>query len=183
MGRTTKLFTAGLGCFALGLIICVILKPVGLSINSGISYYGNYRLTIIPYALAVAGYGLFALLLAGHINSRDLIPLRYSFYVFALLCLIITITPYSVSSFLNIAHTTAGSILFIGQLILSGWLIVKMKYRIWPIIFSGLMIASGIATAHYLPGPHGFLIQTQIIFQLLFAALIYYSLNKLAFKS
>jgi len=129
------------------------------------------------------GYGLFALLIAASLNAADVLPLRYSFYGFALLCLIITITPYSVSSFFNIAHTTAGTILFVWQLVLSGWLIAKIKDKLWPIIFSGLMLLSGIGAALYLHGAHGLLIQTQIVFQLSFAALIYYAFNKLSVKS
>ena len=177
--RTIKLFTSGLGCFSLGLAICVILKPVGLSVNSGISYFGNYRLTIVPYIIAILGYGIFLLLLAGCIKAKDLWPLKYSLYIFAFLSLIITITPYSVSSFLNMAHTTSGTILFVWQLLLSAWLIAKMGYKIWPIIFTGLMLISGIGSAFYIKGPNGFLIQTQIIFQLSFAALMYYTLRRL----
>jgi len=152
---------------------------VGLSINSGISYYGNYRLTIAPYTLAIVGYGILTALLAGCIKVKGLWPLKYSLYVFAFLCLIINITPYSVSSFLDIIHTIAGTILFVMQLILSGWLIIKMHDIIWSIVFSSLMLAAGIAAAFYISGPSGFLIQTQIIFQLAFAALIYLALNNL----
>lgn len=178
--RTIKLFTSGLVCFCIGLVFCVILKPSGLSVNSGISYYGNYRLTIIPYTLAIIGYGIFTALVASHIKAKDLWPLKHSLYIFGFLCLIINITPYSVSSFLNICHTTAGTILFALQLILSGWLIVKLHHRLSAVIFSSLMLISGICAAFYISGPHGFLIQTQIVFQLSFAGLMYLTLNNLS---
>src|ERR1035438_7489807 len=125
--QSIKLFSIGLSLFVLGLTICVLLKPAGLRVNSGISYYGNYRLTLIPYVIAIAGYGFFNLSLTGCIKARELWPLKYSFYIFALLSLIIVITPYSVSAFLSDIHSIVGTILFVLQLLLSGWLVVKMN--------------------------------------------------------
>jgi hypothetical protein len=177
--RSIKLLSIGLSLFVLGLTICVLLKPVGLRVNSGISYYGNYRLTIFPYVIAIVGYGFFNLLLASCIKARGLWPLKYSFYIFGLLSLIIVITPYSVSAFLSDIHTTVGTILFVLQLLLSGWIVVKMNYKFWPVVFLGIMLLSGIFSAFYVPVPHGFLIQAQIIFQLSFAGLLYCTLNNL----
>ncbi len=177
--RANKLIAVGMLCFSLGLIICVLLKPVGLGVNSGISYFGNYRLTIVPYAIAILGYGLINILLARCISAKELWPLKHSLYVLAVLSLIITITPYSVSSLLDNIHTATGTVLFLLQLILSGWLIIKMHYDRWPIVFSGLMLASGIAAAFYIEGPHGFLIQAQIVFQWSFAAVLYTAVNNL----
>lgn len=177
--KSIELFLVGLACFCLGLVVCIILKPLGLSVNSGISYYGNYKLTLVPYLLSVVGYGFFNLLLAVYIADQDLWPLKYSLYIFAFLCLVIGITPYSVGPLLNDIHTTAGTILFALQLILSGWLIIKMRYKIWPIIFSGVELIAGIVAAFYVHGPHGFLIQAQIVFQLSFAALLYLALKEL----
>jgi len=181
--RAIKLFTVGLFCFSLGLIFCLILKPRGLSINDGISYYGNYRQTILPYTVAIIGYGFFTLVVARSITNKELSPLKYGLYLFAFLCLIITITPDNANSFLDITHTTVGSVLFILQLTLSGWLIVKLRFKAWAVVFAVAEFLSGVACAFYIPGHNGFLIQAQIIFQMFFAALMYLALNGLRINS
>jgi uncharacterized membrane protein len=181
--RAIKLFTVGLFCFGLGLFFCMILKPKGLGLNDGISYYGNYRLTILPYVVAIIGYGLFTLLVARSIKNDELWPLKYGLYLFALLCLIITLTPDNANHFLDITHTTVGSILFVLQLSLSGWLIFKLRFKAWSVVFASAEFLSGVACAFYIPGHNGFLIQAQIIFQLFFAALMYLALSSLRINS
>jgi len=54
-----------------------------------------------------------------------------------------------------------------------------LHYRSWPIVFASVELLSGVICALYIPGHNGFLIQAQIVFQLSFAAVIYFALNSL----
>ena len=52
----------GQSCFVAGLIVCLALKPHGLTANEGLSYYGVYRETILPYTLMLLGPAVKSLL-------------------------------------------------------------------------------------------------------------------------
>ena len=73
----------------------------------------------------------------------------------------------------------AGSVLFVLQLLLSGWLVVRVNYNIWAILLALLELAGGVASAAYLKYTHGLLIQSQILFQLAFGVLLIYTQPRL----
>lgn len=170
-------------CLYAGLVVAILLKPQGLAANAGISYYGIYARTAGPMAAGLLGSAFFSWLAGGKIREPKLRPVRLGLLVFALLTILIVITPYSVSNFLDYLHTAAGSALFSLQLLLSFWFCAKLRYNFWPIFLTFVELAAGIACAFYLKPTHGFLIQGQTLFQLAFGILLIYSLLQVQIES
>lgn len=166
-------------CLYAGLIVAILLKPQGLGANAGISYYGIYARTAGPMVAGLLGSASFSWLAASQMRTSSLRPVRLGLIVFALLTIVIVVTPYSVSNFLDWLHTVAGSALFSLQLLLSFWLVAKLRYNIMAILLTIIELAAGIACAFYLRPAHGLLVQFQILFQLAFGAMLIYSLSKL----
>lgn len=162
-----------------GLLLCVLLKPAGLAANDGISYFGIFRVTFVPYAIGLLGSAYFCRQTANNLRGSNLGPVRLVMSAVATLTVIIVLTPYAAGRWVDDTHTTCGSILFILQLLLSGWLIVRLRYIWWSIALSLAELAGGILSAIYLGPLHGFLFQSQVLFQLAFGTLLVLSLRAL----
>lgn len=168
-----------------GLIGCVVIKPHGLTANAGLSYFGNYRVTILPYGLVVLGSSYF------YYKSRKSLPAqgykltKISFGLFSLLLIGIFMTPYSVSNLLSWIHSILGIILFTTQLLVTAWELVKSDFNRL-LGFSWLiMLVSGIACAIYTPIPTGYLLESQVIFEIAFCLFYvkYLSMDKSVHKA
>ena len=90
----------------------------------------------------------------------------------------IVITPYSINSALDWAHTTFGTIIFVLELILGAWIIIKLKFNSNMLMLWFIELICGIAAAIYTLPPQGFLIQSQILFQLTFGIILYISFDE-----
>ncbi len=167
------------GCFYLGLLICTILKPKGLTINQGISYYGVFWLTIVPYCFGLLGGAYFCWRYALQLKKPDLWLVRYTFVAMSLLIIGVALTPDTLGRFIDDLHVTCGSILFVLQLLFSGWLIVQLQYDFRAIALSLLELMAGVMSFIYLAPKHGYLLESQVVFQLSFGILILYSLPQL----
>lgn len=167
------------GCFYLGLIVCVIIKPHGLATNDGISYYGIYRETVLPYAFALLGAAYFCLQASGELADSHFQLLRNWLKIMAILLAGLVVTPYAAGTWVDYLHTTFGTILFAGQLLFSIWLIWQLHNKVWAIVLTVIEFFAGVASAIYLKPTHGLLLQTQVIFQLAFGALLLYSWPRL----
>jgi cytochrome bd-type quinol oxidase subunit 2 len=88
-------------------MIAILLKPQGLAANDGISYYGVYARTVGPMAAGLLGSAFFSWQAAEQLHDQHFKLAELSLIIFALLTIIIVITPYSVSNFLDWLHTAA----------------------------------------------------------------------------
>lgn len=165
-------FTGQQVCFFGGLAVNVALRPAGLGANDGMSYYGIFANTFPFYEFSLLGTAMFSLLAARLVNLPQLRPLRYGLLAFGLLIIVIALTDYSLSAAFDLSHTIAGIILFIVQLAVSFWLLAKLEWATWPLLFMILEVIAGIVSLIYVLPSHGFLIQAQVIFQLAFAGLL-----------
>lgn len=179
VAKAVRYIIFGQICFYIGLTVAILLKPDGLATNNGISYYGIYERTFVPYALGLLGCAFFIWLAATRIRQQKFKIVSYALIVQSILVLVIIVTPYSVSNTLDYSHTAAGSALFSLQLLLSFWLVTKLKWQIWSVALVAVELAAGIACALYLKPTHGFLIQCQILFQVAFGLLLTLGLAKL----
>lgn len=161
-----------------GLLVCVVIRPAGLAANDGISYYGIYRDTFFPFAAGLLGAAYFTVRAIDRLTPGEKI-LRLAFKIYAPLIVGIVITPYAAGRWMDYLHTTCGSALFSLQLILSGYLMWCLRYTWWSVVLSLIELAAGILSAVYLNPSHGFLFQTQVLFQLAFGALLILSLQRL----
>lgn len=162
-----------------GLVVCVLLKPTGLSTNNGISYYGVYRETFFPYAVGLLGAAYFAVRAIDHLPTGEKV-VQQSLKLYAPLVVGIVITPYAVGRWMDYLHTICGATLFSLQLALSCWLVWRLRYAWWGVALVSVQLLAGIASAIYLKPPHGLLLQSQLLFQLAFGTLLALGLQRLA---
>ncbi|HUY85448.1 MAG TPA: hypothetical protein VMU97_02940 [Candidatus Dormibacteraeota bacterium] len=172
-------FAGGQVCFFGGLAVCVALRPEGLGANDGISYYGIVINTLPFYLISLLGTAVFSLLAAKLINLPDLRPLRYGLLIFALLTIVVALTPYILLTFLDWLHTIAGIVTFMVQVALSFWLLAKLRWTGWALLLVILEVVTGAISLAYVLPSHGFLIQSQVSFQLAFGALVLYGFREL----
>lgn len=166
----------GQACFYTGLLICVILKPQGLTANGGISYYGVYRETILPYVLALLGPAYFLIKTAELYTESSQKLIRYTLTAFGLLTIGVLITP---DSLIDGIHRAFGIPLFSFQLLFSLWLVLRLDYKPLAILLAAMEFAGGLFSLIWLSPIHGWSFESQVIFQAGFGGLLVYSLPRL----
>src|ERR1035438_1571720 len=166
-------------CFYLGLLLCIAIRPEGLSANAGISYYGVYKNTIIPFILALLGPGIFCVRAGLQLDNRDYKFLRNGLIVIGILMIGILLTPDTLSIFAADLHQGIGTLLFVSQIIISVWITHKLNYDIKAILLVLIELIGGIAAFLYLKPVNGYLLQSQVLFQLGFGVLAVYALPKI----
>jgi hypothetical protein len=164
----------GQGLLYVGLLMCVALKPDGLGANDGISYYGIFRQTVVPYAITLLGPGYFTwtALRAAAPFAPAPVYLRRMTSCLAALSVCVVLTPYSANLVFDWVHTLSGSALFVLQLVLGLRLLGWSGGDAWT---AGLLVAQfacGVFCAIFVLPKHGFLLQGQVAFQLAFGALL-----------
>ena len=153
------------------LLLCVLLDPHSLSDNNGFSYFGAVPRTVIPYSLAFLTYAFFMWLASNRLDEKcqSAKVLKVVLVIMALLMVGLTITPHTV--LVNI-HKFFGSSLFVVQLLTSFYLVVRNGKNYLVYFFILLMLTSGIFSLYYLSLKEGFMIQSQLIFQMAFAGIL-----------
>jgi hypothetical protein len=167
-------------CFLSGMLVAILLKPEGLRANDGISYYGTYSRTVLPYLVSLLGAAFFSWQAAMIITSPDLKLIRTGLAAGSLLAVAVAVTPYTVNPALNFAHIVAGSALFSLQLFLSFLLVYRLHYNMWAVMLALVELVAGIVCAHFLRPTQGLLIQFQILFQIAFGLMLVLSLKLVA---
>lgn len=168
-------------CLFGGLLMCVVLKPHGLIANDGISYYGTFRRTIAPYAIALIGSGLFTWRALRWAAPAWPAPpyVRGMASGLAVMSAGVVLTPYSVNLVFDWVHTLLGAAVFVLQLVLGARLLGWTGGDPWAARLLIAQFASGVLSAIFVLPKHGFLIQGQVAFQLAFAALLIRSVRVL----
>jgi hypothetical protein len=168
-------------CLFGGLLMCVVLKPHGLIANDGISYYGTFRRTVVPYAIALIGSGLFTWRALYWAAPAWPAPpyVRGMASGLAAMSAGVVLTPYSVNLMFDWVHTLLGAAVFVLQLVLGARLLGWTGGDSWAACLLLAQFASGVLSAIFVLPKHGFLIQGQLAFQLAFAALLIRSVRLL----
>jgi len=150
--------------------ICLLISPIGLKDNHGVSYYEHYGPPLIPYALGFFAVAFLTFLVARSLpqSNHKLINLKYVFYAISVLVFGVLATPDYINSFFNWAHMIVSTILFIIEFILAIWLVVfelkdKINLSLVLLLFStGLLaFASNINWTRYL-------FSSEVTFQIIF---------------
>lgn len=165
-------------CLYIGLFICVLLKPAGLTVNGGISYYGVFRLTIVPYCFGLLGAAYFCLKTAMKFDRPEIMVVKYAMSSISILLVGVVLTPDTLSIFIANLHEICGATLFIIQLLLSSWIIARTHYEYRVILLSFLELMAGFICFLYLAPKNGYLLEFQVIFQVCFGLLAVYSLPR-----
>lgn len=104
------------------LIICIILKPHFLFEHNegGISNYGLYAKTIVPYTLAFLTSGVFTLLATRSVRNRRI---RIALWILGILTLLVLIStyPYKSNHTLDSIHEGVSTALFVIELTIGSW--------------------------------------------------------------
>jgi hypothetical protein len=177
MARSSKDILYGLVISLVFLIICVLIKPSGLSANDGISYYGVFLVTIGPYIVSLIASAVFFWLAADHLDSHIKLGdyISSSLRIMAILTVSLILTPHTKFEDL---HTTIGSTLFALQIIISGMIALHV-YPSWKSYSLVLVeLVSGLAALFYLPTANGLLIQSQVVYQIAFSTLLIITFNQ-----
>lgn len=153
-----------------GMLVCVMIRPDGLGANAGISYYGIHHGTVVPYAVAVIGSALFT-----RRALRDMAPVlpasahvRGTADCLAAMAWGVVLTPYSLNTLFDWAHTMLGAALFFLQLVLTARLLSWSGGDAWMRCLLLVEFGSGVVAGVFVLTKDGFLIQAQLVFQLAF---------------
>jgi hypothetical protein len=113
-------------CFFGFLMIAIIMTPAAFSDNHGLSYYGEHKLTAIPYGLGFL-LGSFFLMKVTSALPAKIQPfknLAVAIQVLVLLLIGVFLTPGNLNRFFDWAHNIVAAGLFIFELGLALWLII-----------------------------------------------------------
>ncbi len=160
------------------LCLCVIIRPDSLAVNYGLSYFGIFLSTVVPYAAAFMLYA-FCLWQASVINLDDIRHSRFIGWIMRIMSIQIIgliLTPFN--RLYNV-HVFFGAGLFSLQLLLSVSFIVWIASNWLNVTLVLIEFLSGVASLYYLPQAHGLLLQTQVIFQFAFGLLLIRTLTKI----
>jgi hypothetical protein len=180
-GRAVAYLVSGECCFLTMMVICYAIEPSSIAVKRGLSYYGNYVATGVPYAL---GFGSSIALMAlglTRIESSSATVERFRCAVAAELALMasIPLTPYRVDLVFDWLHTGMAAVLFASGFALGGWLVLRLRdwfTRILYVIESG----AGIAILTEQLGIHDYMIPSELVFQLAAFGLIVHGIRQLA---
>lgn len=168
-----RIFFYGQALFYAGLAACILIEPAGLTDDSGISYYGGRISTLLPFTLGLGGAVIFGVLAAYRIDRKDHdYRIAYGLILCSLLLCCLMATPFNWGYKVYLWHTSFGSMLFAFQLLLSGWISFS-RYRSWPLIVLWFgQFASIIMSTYYIAVPNGYLLQSQLVFQICFGLIL-----------
>jgi len=154
----------GILLFVAMIILCVAIRPDGLIVNSGISYYGNYPETLLPYILAFISASFLTWRVSDLIvlkNKTDYF-LKFGLKAVSIMLIGIMITPYN---FFDIVHKTFGTTTFILQLFMMIATSRYLKMNTINVLLITLVMASGLLAFIFLLQSSGFMIEAQVAFQ------------------
>jgi hypothetical protein len=161
-------------CLLGGLMVCVGLKPKGLTANDGISYYGIFARTVVPYGFALLGSAVCVRRALWWAAPASPNPdyLRRVANGLAVMSAGVVLTPYSANLLFDWVHTMLGAAVFVLQLVLGARLLGWSGGDAWVATFLVTQFLSGVFCAVYVLPKHGWLIQGQLAFQVSFGALL-----------
>lgn len=172
-----SLIYAQLSFFAC-LFIDVLITTKGFTHDRGLSFYGEHLNTVIPFALGFMLCDVFLLRAAtmlpklGSAFNAFRVPLR----VLAVLISLIVLTPDNLNSIFNVMHILSSSTLFLFELALSFWLIVRWcNTRLSWVLFTGQFIAGIIAGLSEIQLSR-YLSEATLFYQLIFSSLIIWTM-------
>ncbi|MBE3009420.1 hypothetical protein IL992_09440 [Microbispora sp. NEAU-D428] len=154
--------------------MCVTLRPEGLAVNHGMSYYGVHWQTVLPYAAGLAGAALFTHRALRDAAARTPSParLRRMADSFVVLLAGIVLTPYTLGGVVDWAHRGLGAALFVLQLLLAGRLVAWAHGDVAGVAFLLVQFGGGVLAAVYVLQAEGLLIHGEATFQLGFALVL-----------
>jgi hypothetical protein len=167
------LVAAEVSFFAM-LVVCYLLEPHAPTQKEGISYYGNYLHTLVPYTVAFIASGLFTFGAATTMRavSTELRRLKMALYILAILLICLTLVPSLYNSFVGLVHVGIGSGIFLDQMAIGLWFVRRRAGNFIDYGLVAVMIASGGAAGLSVPDVIDVMFVSQVIYEVAAGVLI-----------
>ncbi len=162
----------------LGLFISILLKPESLSINNGISYFGIIGRTIPTYILSLVGSSLIIAYFS-FFNIKKFYLIKYLLIFIFIFVIGLVIFPYNINNFYSKMHELFGVLIFVSELVISFYIAIIFKKRWINSFLLFIELIAGILSAFYLNPSTGFLLQSQMLYQLAFGLILIINKNTL----
>lgn len=165
--RTNLIY--GLCAVLSGIVLCMILMPKGLTANSGVSYYGVQTRTVLILGISFMLCSYF--LVRAALSLTNIYPdwiIREVLYIYAVLIIIIALTPYTAGRYVSDLHIASGLVLFLMQFILAIWFCFVLYKNNTNYILLLVLALAGIVSLYYNQSSKGYLLETQLVFQVIF---------------
>ena len=131
MPRAVRYLWLSITSLVTTVVVCVILQPDGVLSHAGLSYFGNFGRTLIPYSIGMVATAYFLLRACFTLGSpHGLISrsFRYGLEGIAIGLLGIVATPsLSPLHFIRDVHVAFGIIIFITQAVLSLRYLIRVR--------------------------------------------------------
>ncbi|MGZ4598153.1 MAG: hypothetical protein ACXV3V_14620 [Actinomycetes bacterium] len=170
------LLTAG-AVMAAGVLVCIDRAPKPVSTGDGLSWFGVTRQTVLGYGITLLVTAALMLRAAAPLAALpSLRPARVGLIACAALLPLMLATPYTLSTFMNWTHMTVGSVLFVIQLLLSGWLCWARART--PLVLGLLLVefAGGLVCFSSLIDLNAAMLYGQLVFQVAFTACVSFAI-------
>jgi hypothetical protein len=168
-------------CFVAMMVGCLAIEPSWIAVKEGLSYYGNYLTTGVPYAIGFGSCIALTALGLARIQPRSAMVKRLRRGVAVLLVLMasIPLTPYGLDVVFDWLHMGAATVLFASGLVLGGWLAFRLPDRLTRCLYA-IESGAGIAIFTAELGLHDYMIPSELAFQLATFGLVVRGIRQLA---
>lgn len=121
MNRTILYLSLSGAIFLVAVVICVLLQPAAVLSHDGISFYGNFQRTFLPYGIGLVGTAYFLLRACSTLNNTQVArSFRVGLEAVAVAVLGIVATPsFSQVILIQDLHVLFGFIIFVTLAVLS----------------------------------------------------------------
>ena len=177
MEKVARWIVAGQALFLVMMAVCGAIEPSRTALERGLSFYGNDPRTVGPYS---AGFALAIGATAIGLRRDRSGGRRLRWAVGALVALMVPIplTPYQADVILDYLHVASAAVLFVVGLAVGGWLALCRLRRLSARALFGLQALAGLAILGGQTGFHGYMIPSEVAFQLVMVALVVLALRR-----
>lgn len=128
-----------------GLLVCSVIMPEFFFSEAGVSNYGVYARTVVPYSVALLGAALLTWRatrkLSGQGDNSELV-LGLCIYAILLVLMMLSTYPYQLSPILDGVHRLIGTVLMLWMLGFGWWLVQRHPSRASCVMFAGAFVGS-----------------------------------------
>ena len=166
------LLTAG-AVMAAGVLVCVVRAPKPIQAGDGLSWFGVTGATVVEYGLTLLVTAALLVRAAAPLAAvPQLRPLRIGLLVCAALMPVLLATPYTVDTVLNWTHMIVGSVLFVLQIAVAGWLWWAHARTRTVFVLLAVQVLGGVACFTSLVDLDAAMLYGQLVFQVAFTACV-----------
>ena len=166
--KSVRLLLAAEINFFVMLGVCYLLDPHVPTDKYGISYYGNYLRTLIPYALAFVVSGTLILWATSAVRaaSTELERARLGLRLLGVLMICLVFVPSLFNAFVGKIHVVIGGGIFLDQMLLTVWFVHWHKRSFINFGLLTVMVLSGVVTGLSVPDVVDIMFVMHVIYQL-----------------